>query len=377
MIRITALILAVLVFLSCHTPNENKLTLFYASNYKNDGWQNQRTGLLWALSYLGAALPKDSLDKAIHWKDSTTFELDFKKLGFTTPALEAIALINDSLKNTAYYKRHQRMDLGYFITATIGSSWHYYKIVGMPARLSEFYTKHPAAGFKTFPLTQSSVASHHRVIRYASATANPCDWVFVAEEGDGSVMDGSFSASVLEVFDIMPNGQLRFGIYDKAGRLIAASPARLGNAGKPAKCLWCHEIVIQPLFRATDSISGRVSPTEFQNDVLENMLMLDKYRRGLKSDIDFENTQDHTQMELLYISYIEPSINRLAVEWNMPEKDAQVIVKSLKKHDHNEFKFLKELLYRHSVPQKDGLPVVEDIREPSANEPDYFKQAGR
>ena len=127
---------------------------------------------------------------------------------------------------------------------------------------------------------------------------------------------------------MMPNGQLRFAIYDIQGNLTASSPKRLGEAGKPAKCLWCHELVFQPLFIGTDTLANNMSPNEFQNLIEKQNNLLSNYRKKLSSDIDFTKTQDHTLMELLYISYMEPSLQKLSKEWSIGLVELKKLLKN-------------------------------------------------
>ena len=180
-----------------------------------------------------------------------------------------------------------------------------------------------------------------------------------------------------ETIDIMKNGQLHFAIYNSAGKLVNASPVELGNSGKPAKCMWCHEIVIQPLYIKTDSVKNSIGPHAFQQLVEEQNNILSDYRKTLNSDINFNNRQDHTMMELLYISYMEPSLKKLSKEWHVPEKELKAILNQQTTHQHYEFKFIDSLYYRADIEQHTPckyISVSNDIREPSVYEPDYIKK---
>jgi hypothetical protein len=345
--------------------------LYYTNNYAGDSWQNHKTGLLWAMSYLGAGLPEGAIDKAIKWKDSVTFAFDVSHLGFDPVAAKAMKQVIDSIKSSESYLEKNKADLGLFISLTIGSSWHYYKITGMPERLDAFMKMHEVDHHKTFPVTRSTVARHHRLLKYYASSDDPLKWMFMAEESHGNIKIGSFEADVFEVFDIMRNGQLRFAVYDKNGKLTDASPKVYGDAGKPAKCLWCHEISILPLFGRNDTLEGFIPPQEFQDDILRLNNTLLKYRNSLKSDIHFVNTQDHTFMELEYISFMQPSAKKLAQEWDLEEAEVEALIKHVRKEEYREFKRLGDLVHRRDVNRlKDLFP--ESIREPSRFEPDFF-----
>lgn len=371
--RYIVLLSALALACFAYKADRTELELFYTKNYAGDSWSNHRTALLWTLSYLGAELPAQSLDRAIAWRDPTGFALDFEKLGFSAGALQALGTITDSLKQTSYYKKYGKIDLGHFIALTIGSSWHYYNITGVPKTLQEAYRLKNFKSYKSFAVTRSSVAHHHRLLKYASGSDKPTDWLFVAEEGEGSLKEGSFVTSVYEVFDVMPNGQLRFAVYDTTGRLMAASPKRFGEAGKPAKCLWCHEVIIQPLFTALDAVPQFISPDQFRQDVEKDMTALMRYRASLNSELDFKLMQGHTQMEIAYISYMQPSVMRLAQEWHMSAGEVEAIIGSVSKQQYPEFEFLGELIFRHDLKNAGGGIFPGDIREPSSIEPDYLQ----
>ncbi len=138
--------------------------------------------------------------------------------------------------------------------------------------------------------------------------------------------------SEYETVDIMANGQQRFALYDQDGNLKAAASPDLTRAGKPAKCLWCHEINIQKLFLPNDPVAGYYSDDEFDNIIATAKSMIGNYRRGLKSDLSFNKTQQHTQGELLYISFMQPSAYRLSNEWGIAVEEAQNLLGAMPTH---------------------------------------------
>ncbi|MCF8423821.1 MAG: hypothetical protein K9H41_05715 [Bacteroidia bacterium] len=349
------------------------LNLSYTLNYKDDSWHKQRTGFLWALSYLGADLPKGSFDKYIEWIDSSSFEINFNSLGFDEHALNELKSITDSIKNTPYYIKHHSIDVGHFIALTIGSSPHYYAITNIPENYGQFLASHEFEDPIVFSVTKSSVAKHHRVVK-CKIHKSVLKTAFIAEEGSGEI-NSNFIPEFFETMDIMKNGQLRFAIYNANGSLVNASPVEFGNAGKPAKCMWCHEIVIQPLFIKTDSVANSISPREFQKLAESQNMILNVYRKTLNSEINFDMKQYHTLMELLYISYMEPSIKKLSKEWDISEKDIRVILNQQTTHHHSEFSFFDSVYYRAGIeryaPSK-CIKVADDIREPSIYEPMFI-----
>lgn len=364
------------VHLNNHKP---KLNIHYTLNYAGDTWEKNRTGLLWSLSYLGAELPKNSFDSSITWLNERTFNLNFGMLGFSDRALQALQLICDSLKETRVYKKTNSVDLGHFVTIVLGSSWHYYQITEAPKTYKDFTRLHNFTNYEVMPITRSSVSHHHRLLKMLLKDSI-LHSAFVAEEGEGELTSGTFNALEYETMDVMKNGQLRFMIYNQDGVLTAAGNKSFGAAGKPVKCVWCHEISIQPLFGTTDTIKGFMNQDEFAGKIKVQSDLLKAYRLSLKGDIDFSKLQDHTYQELIYISFMEPSMQRLSQEWNMPAKKIQALLKNKPSHIHHEFGFLGELYDRkdlvNSTRYHPGtLPM--SIREENEAEPNFFKAINR
>lgn len=345
-------------------------------NYQGDTISSQKTGLLWALSYLGAELPKHSFEQSLKRIHPGIYELDIGKAGFDNRAILAFKKLIAELKSSGEYTAKGGIDLGEFVVYTLGSSWHYYEITGAAPSFEE-YTKRSGSGYDlVFPVLSSDVAYHHRLIKMRE-TSEVLKMSFIAEEGTGDLDRGTFKASTYEVFDIMKNGQLRFAVYGHDGRLKAASEAEFGRAGKPVKCLWCHEINIQPLFTRNDSVKGFMSPAEFQRIISARKILLDTYRKTLNGDVDFTKTQDHAFMELLYITFMEPSIFKLAGEWGQDPIKLMKRFERERRHPHREYSFLPDLMERAAVKKHSPyttVPLPDSIWAENALEPNLFKR---
>ena len=176
----------------------------------------------------------------------------------------------------------------------------------------------------------------------------------------------------------MKNGQLRFALYDLDGNLKQHATTALTDAGKPAKCLWCHEIRLQPAFKNVTDVNGYLTTNEFDAIVADRMSIVDRYRSALRSKVDFRRTQDHTYAELLYLTFVEPSVERLAIEWNMPVDQVALLLRGKQTHAQKEFAYLGSKLYRREEIDRLGpypvMRVAEDPREPSTYEPDLVHQ---
>jgi hypothetical protein len=152
-----------------------------------------------------------------------------------------------------------------------------------------------------------------------------------------ALKDGSFQKEDIETLEFMPNGQLHFGLYDAAGNLKTAATPELTKAGKPSKCLWCHEINLNPPFFNKTDLPGYYSTQEFKDLVARQMRLVSGYRLALKAKVDFGKTQDHTNAENLYLSFAQPTVERLAAEWNIPVDNVKSLLraKNLKAHPHS------------------------------------------
>ena len=179
------------------------------------------------------------------------------------------------------------------------------------------------------------------------------------------------------MLDFMSNGQLRFAIYDDKGNLKTSADPNAAIAGKPAKCLWCHEIKLQPNFSNSPSVNGFYTKEEFAEILSGRMSLVDTYRAALNSDIDFTKTQGHTKGELIYLSFMEPSAERLAIEWGTTTLGVKEKLKGIATHPHSEFLFLGNELYDRNEIERlapyTSLVIPSDVRESSKFEPDLIR----
>ncbi|MDQ3111389.1 MAG: hypothetical protein M3R17_16000 [Bacteroidota bacterium] len=374
------LILTCCFFSFCSNEKEScKIRLRWVKAYPTETWENVKTGLLWSLSYMGATLDSAYGNEIIEREDSSCFTLDLIKAGFDKQALNAFEVIIDSLKETDEFKKFNAIDLSRFLVLTEHSSWHYYEITGVAKTIDEFYKRHGNGSGKEFHVYNSGVAKHQRNLRFVIG-ASALDMAWIAEEGVGSLDSGTFTRKAYEVFDVMKNGQLRFAVYDESGKLIAGSPADLSAAGKPSKCIWCHELVVQPLFFETTEPEKGISIAAFGLQVDSTQKQLENYRRHLHSVIDFSAKQAHTQGELLYISFMEPSAYRLANEWQTDTVNVKSVFKTFPTHVYSEFPFLGASYYRRQADSLSGYSAARvplSVREAIGNEPDFFRKLNK
>jgi hypothetical protein len=377
-----ALVAGVVLFILWNSCRHNDLdmqtedltiNLRWLKSYPTETKEDVLTGLAWSLSFLGASLPAESLHTAIEWKDERQFNLSLTKVGFNQEARVAWKAILDTLKKSDEYILQGGTDVGRFITLTLNSTNHYYAITGAKPRYSDFRSQYNFDSKKA-GIVKSTIAFGSRVIEISNAEQFG-QIAFIAAEGEGSLGNNGFIEKEFEALDFMPNGQLRFALYDLNGNLKTSASKSLTAAGKPAKCLWCHETSLIPPFEDNNQLSGYYSTEEFKTLLANRMTIVNTYRDKLESKI-FSKIQNHTKAELLYLSFMEPSLERLVQEWGISLSEVEKKLKDLPTHAHHEFSYLGDKLYNradidHLAPFK-NIEVPNDPRNYSEYEPDFI-----
>jgi hypothetical protein len=339
------------------------INLKWNKAYPDDNIKKAEIGLKWGLSFLGAG----SINKGISINDEL-ITLDVDLLEFNNTANENLKLLHEVIHNSEEYQINNHVDLGRYISLLVGSSEHYYAITGVAENLNDLldqYVLYPERGY----INSSSVSFLNRIIAFSQQKG--LNQAFVSLEVTSADQDPKES----ETLEIMANGQLRFGIFDENGvRKPAANPLNT-NAGKPAKCLWCHESSIQLLLAEQNDIEGFLPRTQFKDSLIMFSSELNTKRLDLDTGIDFYQIQEHTLMELLYISFMEPSAERLSLEWNLSKDDVINRLVGFETHTHEEFPFLGDLFNRNSIEAQapfKGLQVSGNIREASSEEVNFI-----
>lgn len=366
------LIFYLMLFISCQRDSysdlietEAKINLKWNKAYADDTLDKSLIGLKWALSYVGAVLPSSADGFS---NTDSTITIDIKKLGFNENGRQKMLQLMEKIKATQEYQTNNAVDLGRFVTQLIGASEHYYAIIGTPKTLTEVmngYTLLPQKGY----VDNSGVSLENRIIRFSEQ--NGLNQVFLSEEVDpvsGEIYE-------YETIELLPNGQLRFGIFDIEGNRKDFADTEHSNAGKPAKCMWCHESTIQPLFYPNNDHAGYLTAADFGTTLTNYRESYRNLKLALTDGVDFAQTQQHTFTELLYISFMEPSAERLSLEWNLPLPQVQDLLSGLPTHQYAEFPFLGTLYDRKDVESLapfEGLSVSSHVREPSVIEVNHL-----
>ncbi len=346
------------------SENESSINLKWNKSYEDDTIEKARIGLSWCYSNIGARV----LNSVVLPDSENQFIIEIDNLGFNENALEKIKILHNKLKDTEEYKLNNSIDLGRYISLLIGASEHYYTITNVPENLDDIlsnYELKPSKGY----VNNSTVSLKHRVLEYSNQEG--LNQLFVSTEIDPQ----NNEIVEFETIEIMDNGQLKFGIFDSNGIRLNVANNEHTNAGKPAKCMWCHESNINQLFTPQNNFSGFLTSQQL-NDTLINFNNKLKQQQLLLTDgVNFSNTQDHVMMELAYISFMEPSAFRLSNEWNMSEIEVQNSLSTLSTHVHSEFPFLGNLYNRNEVENFapfSSLSVSSSIREESLIEVNHL-----
>lgn len=329
------------LYFSCNLADEKKdysIDLLWVKSYPKDTQNKTQIGLKWILSYLGADLNNKNYEKAISWNNNI-LTVDLSNVGFTPKALNSIGKILSELKQRPEYVNHGYLHIGYFVMQIFNNSWHYYAITDMPKSLQEFKSQYRFDTKDDFFLLpgESGVTKGCRVFNIAKGDFLD-ELAFIAKEGKGSGPE-DFHVEEFEVFDIMPNGQPRFAIYENEGNLKSAANNEISNAGKPAKCMWCHESRVQPLFKAKTDVEGYGSLKDFRTLIAKRNTQLKNQTMENKPLFFWENEFHHSFAELLYFTYEQPTLKRLRAESKLLGKELKI--DSSKVEPIHEYDFLK------------------------------------
>jgi hypothetical protein len=366
------LLLIVILYVSCESSTYDDIVadppsfqLKWNKSYQDDSLEKAVIGLQWALSYLGATLPAsgEGIDMQAPY-----IALDLEKLGFNSNATEKLKILHESIKASEEYQVTSAIDLGRYVSLLIGASEHYYEITGLPLLLSDLLDSYELGQDRGY-VNNSGVSFEHRIISFSEQIG--FNQLFFCTEVDPETQE----ILEYETVDLMANGQIRFGIYDKDGYRANSTDPLHSNAGKPAKCMWCHESKIQPLFSEQDDFVGYIPYLEFKDILIDYKDSHINLQNSIVDGVDYEETLQHTFTELLYIAFMEPSANRLSLEWGISVSEVENILSGIPTHTHDEFDYLGELYHRSDIESYapfSGLEVSSHIREESETEVNHI-----
>ncbi len=304
---------------SATLPDPLVVPLRWVRGYEGDTWAAARTGVWWQLAHLGAVPPPDEpgLTVVSESEDEVRFTLDLAAVGFPEPALGAVTEAVAFVPTTDEQGLYGGLDLGAFFLRTLYEPWHYYRVTGACGTDAAWRAAHLAPDPAVYAITDSLLVDGDRLNQYTRAPSEMADIAHVAEEGPGSIADGTFAPIESESIDLLPNGMLRYAVYDASGVLqpwATASPA-----GQPGRCMWCHEDHLQRGLETNPGVEGYVQAAEFVADVDAQTAVIATLRAGLPTAVYADPVVAHAQGELLTETWLLPSPGRLAREWFVDE----------------------------------------------------------
>ena len=330
-------------------------------------------GLKWYLSYLGAPLSIGELENAVRIDTlKQQLSINFAALNFDKQAEYELFKIINTILQSSTYKAQGYIDLGRFVMLTFNSSLHYYKITQAAKQYSDFSNRYNFEDTAMLILNQqtSSVSNGTRVIFKTHLPYHRfSDIAFLAIEGVGDYTHDSFVPLSFEVFDFMDNGQPRFAIYDSFGLLKTAASPLQSSAGKPAKCMWCHESGIQANF-----VGNGANFNAFNTQIENFNAQIAQLRYALPTDLDYQQLQAHSLAELLYVTFMEPTKERIADEWQLDSAETQAILQQLQPQQNPEFPQMGWVYNRFQIDSLapfSPITVPENYRDSARYEPEF------
>ncbi len=331
---------------------EEPLRLRWLRGYPGETWAEAEEGFWWALSDLGAIPARDTLEVVDERSDVVVFDLWLSRLGLGEAAVTALAPVAGELGGSAEAAEFGAVDLGRFLLRSLYEPWRYYAITGACV------SRPSVPDAAQYAVTTSLLVTGERLVEYRAEPRSVSDILFVAGEGEGSLLDGTFVASEHEVVSVMANGQFRYSIYDDSGTL--APHATVGPAGQPGKCRWCHEYRLQTGTPENQSAPGYVDYAGWIDDVEVATAVVGEARDQVLV-VAWPGVEAHDRAEWLAESFMFPDAERVALEYGRVDLDG------LPTTDLTEYGWV-DRYQRADVDARWGgeaVPVVADTRDGS------------
>lgn len=288
-------------------PPSSAIVLRWLASDGEDDLAHAQAALGWGLANLGAS--------PTAWTTETTtsgarFTLDPTALTLSSRAQAALADAWAPLATSDEAARFGAVDVGRFLMRTSLSPESSAAITGACPTFADWEAAQLPEGLD-YAVTTSLLVTGDRHVRVAPAPATADDVAALAEEGSGSLADGTFVADERDVLDLMPNGQPRYAAYDADGAWVPASTA----GGPVGRCQWCHEDHLQPGTPDNVSLDGWLSTSDFQAWIETADTRMDERQASLDTVVDFDTYAVHEWMEQLVDAFLHPSPARVREEW--------------------------------------------------------------
>lgn len=224
-------------------------------------WDDARRGVWWGLASLGAGPDASALSHEQDDSGATSFSVNPERLQLGDA--DALQAAYDELAAI-----QAPVEIGQLFLATVYEPDVYYAITATPPDFASWQVDHPMPDPFEHTVDASSVSFGARTVRFDTAATSL--------HSDSVESDGSH-----EVLDVLPNGLLRFAVYDADDRLAPEVDPLVAVAGGPGTCMSCH---FGKLLRTFDQL-----PEDAELDALiaDRQVAIDDLRSTLDGPVDF------------------------------------------------------------------------------------------
>lgn len=303
--------------------------------YDGDSWERARAGLWWQLGNLGALPPVGEPAIQVHEQDpdAVRFTLDLGQVGLSADASAALVEASAFVAETDEVRLFGGLDLGAYALRTLYEPWTYYVVTGACRDAADWReARTGGAPLAEYAITKSLLLDGDRLDAFTAHPAAVADIAHLVAEGEGSIHRGTFVPGETESIDVMPNGMLRYAVYDEGGEL--APWARTAEVGQPGRCMWCHEDHLQPGY-ASNPGAPRYVPTEvFLRELDAQQAEVVALRAQLQTALVYDPPDAHEVGELLTETWLQPSPARLAREWGVGEDQVRAALAAVGAEGH-------------------------------------------
>jgi hypothetical protein len=287
----------------------------------DEPWAEAEAGLWWALAGLGALPAGDAIETVEMGANGGELLLFPDRLGLGLDALAALRLALEPVRESDAVTRLGAVDVGRLLMRTLYEPWVYYAVTGACSTV-EGWTPRLPDDAPQVAITESMLTETDRRVRLAPGPLEAQDLAWLAEEGTGSLVEGTFEVRGVEVLDLMPSGRFRYAIYDEDGNLTAAPDPAHSPAGQPGRCMWCHENHLMLTLTQPD-VSGFLPFADFVTEVNTQQAQVQDERRELDSPVNWSTHEVHAWAEVLVEGFLLPTSGRLAREWGVETETAE------------------------------------------------------
>lgn len=286
---------------------------------ETETWDDVEVGLDWAWSQMGALPPPGTANGTRTSVDGVvTFPVALDDLALPPSAREVVDTVVAELSPAG-----EPVDIGRFLMRSLHEPARYAAMTGACPTRGEWAAARQAADPLLYAVTTSLLTSEDRRVALNAGPTVVGAIGYLAESGEGSLADGTFTPREAEVVDVMPNGQFRYAVYGEDGALLPAGEH--APTGTPGKCAWCHEDHIQAGSDANASAEGYIDHATWTSERVAAQAVLDSYRASLATSIDF-SPPVHEAAERLVEGFLFPDDRRVALEWGVSEAAVRILL---------------------------------------------------